>query len=740
MTEIPIPIPNMQIDRWDKHAYGSWGEFSTAGGSVLYLSAHVNFHGDRANGGSALVECIAPVREILDTTKLSFAELLQRDLEDHRVLSGLIPYLLDENHESIGFFPPLLAVLLPFDSDAPSSFSNSTESFNQRENGHRSKDLISPEYFRFGRTAYPEGNDVVRSQRTAELEWNSDKAKLVVIDGQHRAMALLAIYRSLSTGDKWTGSGAKYKHFYHEEIQRKWGAKGLPNLEVPITICVFPELLGPGKGEEVHRAARKLFVDVNKEAKTPNQSRLILLSESNLSDIFTRSWLDELRRINQSELPHNALPLCAIEFDTPSSHRTDGKDKRPQRKICIATVQQLKVVIEQMMRGSEEWIVNVKKTNSRVMGGSDAFMQRQLGLDEDNETELVINGVPIMELSELRRETFPPEAVDPLRERFLSRWGIPLIRILSELEPYNTVARSIREFERSWAVVADQEMALAKEALFEGVGTYWTLEEFHLDWKENHPKNRPAAAAAWEIVEKKADEYEIVRSEYLSGKSKPNEAELQAAKSLADRLTTQAVLSGIGMTFATLVKDFQIPADKREIFAEQFVIRLNQFFNSSSPTGRDRKFYLSSRQPDGNNQRSFYSFVKNLEPKAWVHVRWLLIEAFFSSPFEWSKELLAFMPLNQLESLKKVRVSEVREIMIETIVQENISTELARDASDSDKDLVRFQVQKAMEDRYLDWFEEVVTFSLGSEQSEDVIAATSALDDEEDAEDAEDAE
>jgi hypothetical protein len=41
-------------------------------------------------------------------------------------------------------------------------------------------------------------------------------------------------------------------------------------------------------------------------------------------------------------------------------------------------------VIEQVIRGSEEWVTNVAKTSKRGLTGSDSFMIRQLGLDENN--------------------------------------------------------------------------------------------------------------------------------------------------------------------------------------------------------------------------------------------------------------------------------------------------------------------------------------------------------------------
>ena len=59
---------------------------------------------------------LAPVREIFDSNSLNFDEIMQRDIDDARVSSKLIPYILEESaSDRIKFFPPIVVVLLPLE-------------------------------------------------------------------------------------------------------------------------------------------------------------------------------------------------------------------------------------------------------------------------------------------------------------------------------------------------------------------------------------------------------------------------------------------------------------------------------------------------------------------------------------------------------------------------------------------------------------------------------------------------
>jgi hypothetical protein len=707
-----VPLDDDAISFNDR-AYGSWGEFSSTGAEVLYLSAHVRLGDDLDPSSASLVESIAPVREVLDPSLMSFAELLQRDLEDFRVLHKLIPYLMEQSADSVSFFPPLLAVLLPFEHNRPTSFPAIAKNFSSGVNGAWTSDMTSGDFFRFKRTVAGENGDLVRKRRTAELEWNRSKSKLVVIDGQHRAMALLALYRSLSNGNKWNDQGSQYRHFYDDTLKEKYGAQGMPTLEVPVTICLFPSLAGSEDKGAVLRAARQLFVDVNKEAKTPNRSRLILLSETELSDILTRSLLDEFRRRRQENPDEPILPLSVIEYDTPGAQALDGQ---PQRKVCITNIHHLHQVISAVIWGDNSWIQDITSINRRLPTGSDGVMLKQLGLRTGNETELRFKDETICELREIKRNDFPTAATEPLKQAFNSSWGSALITIFSTLEPYNTFRQTANQFETKWQVVNDAEMALAKEAFFQGVGTYWTLRDMHEKWEQDlksQPQEvaskmrdrEPSSVKAWRILQSQEAAFLSELAEKISNTSHPNDLEKRAAKQVVERAQTHAVQRGIAMSFATLVSDFNIPNAGIERFARAFVERLNQYFlDSSHPR---RRYYLANLQPDGNADLAFYAFSKPLEPRRWVHIRWLILEAFFSSTHDWLESLTDIVNLDVLTQVRAHRVPQIRKEIVKTTIEEALTIRFKADEIKDQTPAVlqaRQEEHQKMVARYQEWF------------------------------------
>src|SRR5262245_60160980 len=79
---------------------GSVGSFSVGGREgqssieVMYFLTHVGL--DFKSGASVqMLSHLAPVREMFEAETLEFDEIMQRDIDDARVSSELIPYLLD---------------------------------------------------------------------------------------------------------------------------------------------------------------------------------------------------------------------------------------------------------------------------------------------------------------------------------------------------------------------------------------------------------------------------------------------------------------------------------------------------------------------------------------------------------------------------------------------------------------------------------------------------------------------
>lgn len=89
---------------------------------VVYLQTHVGFERS-ASGGDKLLKHLAPVREVFDFSRLSFGEIMQRDIDDARVSTEMIPYLLDPASAGlVKFFPPIIVVALPVKDGEPLDF------------------------------------------------------------------------------------------------------------------------------------------------------------------------------------------------------------------------------------------------------------------------------------------------------------------------------------------------------------------------------------------------------------------------------------------------------------------------------------------------------------------------------------------------------------------------------------------------------------------------------------------
>src|SRR5690349_4503885 len=84
---------------FQQQIYGTWGTFHTPSGQVHYLATKGRVGAAAKDLEKRLTSFLRPVREILPTSDMDFNQLLQRDLDDHRVATSLVPYILGR-HES----------------------------------------------------------------------------------------------------------------------------------------------------------------------------------------------------------------------------------------------------------------------------------------------------------------------------------------------------------------------------------------------------------------------------------------------------------------------------------------------------------------------------------------------------------------------------------------------------------------------------------------------------------------
>ena len=214
--------------------HGSFGEFAVGESSSTIRAKYILTKVKPGNDGTPeckLASQMLPWREVFDVEELEFDELLQRDLDDSRVAHDLIPYLLGESGNRAKFFPPILAVIVPRKPagsgiegfypprnvlDEPAKEYESVEEYG---------DLFDFNWLKWDDEPTP----------FAELNYNRQRSAFIIVDGQHRAMAVLALHRQLTRNWSDNAFESYYTHIAVTSEQVK-------SIELPVCIIYFPDL------------------------------------------------------------------------------------------------------------------------------------------------------------------------------------------------------------------------------------------------------------------------------------------------------------------------------------------------------------------------------------------------------------------------------------------------------------------------------------------------------------------
>ena len=277
---------------------GLLGKFKVIGAKweIWHFSTIASSDNESGAGNSQrLLSELKPMRERVTPSEIKdMSSLLQRDLDDSRVANELIPYLL-QNQSHIGFFPAILCALMPkqfLSSETEGSAAVPYPAGQITETNKRSYG----DYWNI--SVYP-GKDN-KPTAFSELTIHPSKADLIVLDGQHRANA----FRFLTKGFA-TNPNEIHSHFYKNIKAPESFAS-----ELPVTIIWFEKV----KEEEIDPKliSRRLFVDVNTNAKPVHESRNILLDDGTPSCVSTSIFYSMLA---QKSFSADELSLLHASFD-----------------------------------------------------------------------------------------------------------------------------------------------------------------------------------------------------------------------------------------------------------------------------------------------------------------------------------------------------------------------------------------------------------------------------------------
>ena len=599
-------------DDFQQRANGFYGTFITTAGHVEYLETKASLSLGPHSAETRLTKFLLPVREALPPTGMDFNQLLQRDLDDHRVATELVPYLLSPNNSGPAFFPPIVAVMLPFAGTTPLDKFDGDSILSDKEDPiGKWRSATVGRSFRFDQLKTDDGG--LHEIKLGRLHWNDECCKLVVVDGQHRAMALLAIHRTLT--NSWTGAAEKYKSFYEHAVNE--ALDGLSDeerraicslVELPVTIVWFPKLEGESASHQV--AARKLFVDVNKNARKPSASRLLLLSDRDLPSIFVRESLNKFRTASK-------FPIYAVEYDHP-----DSDEQSVSKWSVITNVGNIALCVRRLLMGPRRYF----KMDSEIFG-----RESKSELGEILRTSLdVLNTLPNTEeedgipykREEIDAEYFPPRRIPDLARKYREGWGILIEQMFIKLEPYSAHAMALKELYDGWTT-ADAAARLAKDAVFEGVGVFWTLREGEKHWKDLNSDRalrgvqlapKTDVITSWAILTGKHHEFKGIRAKkYLGSDGKVRESE-----AAYEMFKTAACQVGLVLAVRALWERYESKEYKN------VPVFIDKVLNALNASLKARRLLVFVK--DDSVEKKRFNLLEKLDTSKSVHFRYMWLQ------------------------------------------------------------------------------------------------------------------
>lgn len=451
---------------------------------VLYLQTHIGFN-PKVAANEGMLKHLEPVREMFDLKDLGFDEIMQRDIDDNRVSTELIPYLLDKGaKDMIKFFPPIVVVVIPIKDGElkPDRFYPAVVreiDNNDKSRGGTAQIIrsgsVGSEAFQF---EYPVVNDVPRPHDLARLKLNTNRVRLVIVDGQHRAMALIALYRNQRGG--WEGKKKEaFVDYYREWTRARIAGFDLDEIELPVIVCTYPYLDNNFKGDfDIIRAARSTFLTLNKAARKVSNSRNILLDDRDLISDFLRHTLGHIKAKDaHSESP---MRIWNVELD---QYRDRIKIESP---VACTGVSHVYYAIEHMLLDDHD-VKGISARSGKFHKRS--YVEGSLLRRLDGENLLGKETA-----ASLKRNIYTSQAAAELARAFHDRYGQYIIAALDSFKPYEVHNRAALELSQQLIQHANPQI---RTILFEGQNIGRTFFDYleYMSNLERKAKERDAALA-----------------------------------------------------------------------------------------------------------------------------------------------------------------------------------------------------------------------------------------------------
>ena len=223
--------------------------------------------------------------------------LLQRDLSDERIAQDLIPYLQGK-FSKVGFFPPVLAVLLPkgFIEGESAKIPDYPKRHDEKQD-----DKDTSDYEGYWTITRYFSDKAGQQSRLGAISIDPNKTNIIVLDGQHRANAFRYVAGVFDPDEA-------YQPFYQDAV-RSIGYTS----DLPVTLIWFESDKIKVRPNDV---SRELFVAVNNNAKRVSEARTVLLDDVNVVALGVNTYYRHLASNRGFDTGNQSLLTAAFDLDS----------------------------------------------------------------------------------------------------------------------------------------------------------------------------------------------------------------------------------------------------------------------------------------------------------------------------------------------------------------------------------------------------------------------------------------
>lgn len=368
-----------------------YGRFQLSNWSIPYFSTAISL---RDAAESLRLASEAPG---VESVQWQLDELYQRDVDWSRVDRGIVQYL--RNTDVPQFFNALTIALLPSGSGGQSSFGGQGWTPPPIDQANIAKVLnVGPIAIGYW-DDWTDHDDVEAA--TGVLRWNPDEVFAVALDGQHRLAAL----RSERLGDR---------------NDPRYSAS-----RVPVIFLMFDHRVGyntPQTNGGNVDTMRRLFVDLNKHARTVSRARQILLDDQEPHAVCVRALVGAELRPGLEDLAgaNPRIPLSLVDWHSEQAKFEDGP--------YIATVLGMDWIVTKLLNSTPISDVTDYKSIKRQLEALHKGLGTDLTSAEERCDELEVAQRPF---------TYKTEELEKIERDFSKCWNPAIIHIMRNFSPYS---------------------------------------------------------------------------------------------------------------------------------------------------------------------------------------------------------------------------------------------------------------------------------------------------------------